>query len=146
MKLKLLDVETAIKTKLTRTRESRNERRCRNQRVFEFEDPCSEDDNEEKDASTQVLQMKKNQLTELQEHLERYCNVLPVFGFNSAKYDISLFKSDLLSILINESNMEPTVIKKANPFVSLKRGDVQLLDIMNVLGGATGLDSFLKVY
>ena len=36
MKLKFLEVETAIKSKLTRTLESRNERRCRNQRVFEF--------------------------------------------------------------------------------------------------------------
>ena len=42
--------------------------------------------------------------------------------------------------------MEPTVIKKANQFVSFKFGDVQLLDIKNVLGGATSLDSFLKAY
>ena len=146
MKLKFLEVETAIKSKLTRTLESLNERRCRNQRGFEFEDHCFEDDNEEKDASTQFLQMQKNQLIELQEHLERYCNVLPVFGFNSAKYDINLIKSYLLPILINERNMEPIVIKKANQFVSFKFGDVQLLDIMNFLGGATSLDSFLKAY
>ena len=93
MKLKFLEIETAIKRKLTRTLESLNERRCRNQRVFEFEDHCFEDDNEEKDASTQFLQMQKNQLIELQEQLERYCNVLSVFGFNSAKYDISFIKS-----------------------------------------------------
>ena len=110
MKLKLWEVETAIRSKLTRTLESPNERRCRNQRVFEFEDHCFEDDNEEKDASTQFSQMQKNQLIELQEHLERYCNVLPVFGFNSAKYDINLIKSYLLTILINERNMEPIVI------------------------------------
>ena len=42
--------------------------------------------------------------------------------------------------------MEPTVIKKANQFVSVKFGDVQLLDIMNFLGGATSLESFLKAY
>ena len=92
MKLNFLEIETAIKSKLTRTLESLNERRCRNQRVFDFEDHCFEEDNEEKDASTQFLQMQKNQLIELQEHLERYCNVLPVFGFNSAKYDINLIK------------------------------------------------------
>ena len=146
MKLKFLEIETAIKSKLTRTLESLKERRCRNHCVFEFEDHCFEDDNEEKDASTQFLQMQKNQLIELQEHLERYCNVLPVFGFNSAKYDINLIKSYLLPILINERNMEPIVIKKANQFVSFKFGDVQFLDIMNFLGGATSLDSFLKAY
>ena len=145
-KLKILEVETAIKSKLTRTLESLNERRCRNQRVFEMEDHCFEDDNEEKVASTQFLQMQKNQLIELQEHLERYCNVLPVFRFNSAKYDINLIKSYLLPMLINERNMEPTVIKKANHFVSFKFGDVQLLDNMNFLGGATSLDSFLKAH
>ena len=85
MKLNFLEVETAIKCKLTRTLETLNERRCRNQRVFVFKDRCLEDDSEEKDASTQFLQMQKNKSIELQEDLERYCNVLPVFGFNSAK-------------------------------------------------------------
>ena len=101
---------------------------------------------EEKDLSTQFLQMQKNQLIDLQEHFERYCNVLPVFGFNSAKYDINLIKSYLLPILVNERDIELTVIKKANQFVSFKFGDIQLLDIMNFLGGATSLDSFLKAY
>ena len=126
--------------------ETLNERRCRNQRVFDSEDHCFEDDNEEKDASKQFLQMQKNQLIELQEHLERYCNVLPVFGFYSAKYDINLIKSYLLPILINERNMEPIVTKKANQFVSFKFGDVQLLVIMNSLGGAKNLDSFFNAY
>ena len=146
MKLKFLEIETAIKSKQTRTLESLNERHCRDQRVFEFKDHCFKDDNEKKDASTQFLQMQKNQLIELQEHLERYCNVLLVFGFDSSKYDINLIKSYLLPILINERNMEPTVIKKANQFASFKVGNVQLLDIMNFLGGATSLDSFLKAY
>ena len=38
MSLKFLEVETAIKNKMTRTLDSPNERRCRNQRVFEFKD------------------------------------------------------------------------------------------------------------
>ena len=59
--------------------------------------------------------MQKNKLVELQEYLERYCNVLPAFGFTSAKYDINLIKSYLLPILINERNIEPTVTKKNQP-------------------------------
>ena len=43
-----------------------------------------------------------------------------------------------------KKNMEPTVNKNANQFVSFKFGDVQLLDIMNFLGGATSLEAFLK--
>ena len=92
------------------------------------------------------MQIQKNQLIDLQESLERYYNVLPVFGFNSAKYDINLIKSYLLPILINERDLEPTVIKKANQFISFKFGDIQLLYIMNFPGGATNLDSFLKAY
>ena len=146
MKLKFLEVEKSIKSKLTRNLESLNERCYRNQLVFEFEDHCFEDDNEEKDASTQFLQMQENQLIELQEHLERYRNVLPVFRFNSAKYDINLIKSYLKPVLINERNLEPPVIKKANQLVSFKFGDVQLLGIINFLGGATSVDSFLEAY
>ena len=90
--------------------------------------------------------MQKNQLNDLQDYFERYSNTLPDFGFNSAMYDINLIKSYLLPIHVNERQNEPEVIKKANQFVSFKFGDVQLLDIMNFLGGATGLDSFLKAY
>ena len=43
-------------------------------------------------------------------------------------------------------DIEPRVIKKANQFVSFKFGDIQSLDIMNFLGGVTGLESFLKAY
>ena len=69
-----------------------------------------------------------------------------MFGFNSAKYDINLIKSYLLPILGNERDSELTVIKKANQFISFKFDVIQPLDIMNFLGGATNIDSFLKAY
>ena len=69
-----------------------------------------------------------------------------MLGFNSANYDLNLIKSYLLPILVNERDIEPTVIKKATQFISLKFDDIQLLDIENFLGGATNLDSFLKAY
>ena len=144
MKLNFIEVETAIEIKLCAILEQLNQRRNRAERVSNFVDDCIVE--EEKDLSTQFLQMQKNQLIDLQEHFERYCNVLPVFGFNSAIYDIILIKSYLLTTLVNERDVERTVIKKANQFVSFKFGDIQLLDIMNFLGGATSLDSFLKAY
>ena len=51
-----------------------------------------------------------------------------------------------MPILSKERQIEPAVIKNANQFVAFKFGDVQLLDIMNFLGGATSLDLFLKAY
>ena len=74
------------------------------------------------------------------------CNFLPVFGFNSAVDDNKLMKRYLLPLLDNERGIGPIVIKKANQFVSLKFGDVRLIDNSNLLGGATTLDSFLKAY
>ena len=142
MNLNFFEVDTAIETKLCTVLEQLNQRR---NRVSNFVDDCIVEE-EEKDLSTQFLQMQKNHLIDLQEHFERYCNVLPVCRFNSAKYDINLIKSYLLPILVNERDIEPTVIKKANQFVSFKFGDIQLLDIMNFLGGATSLDCFLKAY
>ena len=67
-----------------------------------------------------------------------------MFGFNGKTNVIILIKSYLLPILVNERDIEPTIIKKANQFVSFKFGDIQLLDIMNFPGVATRLDSFLK--
>ena len=145
MKLSFIEVETAIKIKLCAILEQLNPRRNQAERVSNFVDDCIVKE-EEKDLSTQFLQMQKKQLIDLHEHFERYYNVLPVFGFNSANHDNNLIKSYLLPTLVNERVVEPTVIRKANQFVSFKFGDIQLLDIMNFLGGASSLDSFLKAY
>ena len=69
-----------------------------------------------------------------------------MFGFSSAKYDPNLIKSYLIPIVVNERDIEPTLIKKTNQFISFKFGDMQLLDMLNFVGGATSLDSFLKAY
>ena len=105
-----LDIETTIKIKLGNILEKLTERHNRREHVrFNMsQDDC---DNGIYD-STQLLQLQKNHINDLQETLKRYCNVLPVFGFNSAKYDLNLIKSYLLSTLVNERNIEPTVIRK----------------------------------
>ena len=145
MKLNFIEVQTAIKIKRYPTLQQLNQRRNREKRVSNFVDNCIVEE-EEKDSFTQFLQTQKNQLFDLQEHFECYCNVLPVFGFNSAKYDINLIKLYSLPFPVSQRDIVPTVKKKANQFVSFKFGDNQLLDIMNFLGGAASLDSFLKAY
>ena len=52
----------------------------------------------------------------------------------------------MIPLLVNEWEIEPTVIKKANDYVSFKMGNVQFIDIMNFRGGATSLDFLLKTY
>ena len=118
--------------------EQPNQKHNRTETAMDVVDDCI-CDSEEQDLSTRFLQMRRSQIIDLQEHFERYCNVLPVFGFNSAKFDLIIIKSFLLPILFNERDIEPTVIQKANQFVSFKSGDIHLLDIMNFLRGAKSL-------
>ena len=118
MKLNFIEVETAIKIKLSGILEHLNQRHSQRERVLDYDnDEYFNDTAEEKQLSIQILQMQKHQLIDLQEHFQRYCNTLPIFGFNSAKYYINLIKSYLLPILVNERQIEPTVFKKANQFV-----------------------------
>ena len=84
VKLNFFEVETALKIKLCAILEQLNQRRKQAERVSIFVDDRMMEE-EEKDISTQFLQMQKNQLIDLQEHFERCCNVLPVVGFNSEK-------------------------------------------------------------
>ena len=69
-----------------------------------------------------------------------------MFVSNSEKYDLNLIKPYLLSIPVNEPDIEPTVTKNANQFISFKSFHNQLLDMLNFLGGPTGLDLLLKLY
>ena len=78
--------------------------------------------------------------------MQRHFNVLSVFGFNSAKYELKLLKSHLLLLLVKERGIDPILTKKANQFVSFKFGDVWLLDILNFLGRAASVDSFRQAY
>ena len=81
---------------------------------------------------------------DLKQHLDRYVNTSPAFGFNSGRYDLCLIKSYLISYLIRDKEQETSVIKKANEFISFMFGDVHFIDIMTFLGGANTLKSFLK--
>ena len=85
LKLRFLEVETAIKIKLSIILEQLNQKHSQREQVIGYDnDEYFNDTAEEKELSTQFLQMQKNQLIDLQEHFEYYCNTLPVFGFNSA--------------------------------------------------------------
>ena len=146
MRTNFQDSEVAVNERMKKIFDQLNERGQNfSSNKFEYEDECIED-SEEAGMSTQFLRIQKNQLIDLKQHLERYINTLPVFGFNSGRYDLNLIKSYLIPYLIRDKEPETSVIKKANDFISFKFGDVQFLDIMKFLGGATTLDSFLKAY
>ena len=99
MKNLFLDVETTKKIKLGSILDKLTQRH--NRRENARFDMCQDDCDNEICASTHFLQIQKNQLIDLQESLEHYCNVLPVFGFDSAIYDLNLIKFYLLPIIVN---------------------------------------------
>ena len=89
MRTKFSSIEAIIRARFNAICENLNKRKDQNASTFECEDERTEED-DEADMSTQFLQMQKNQLLDLQQHFERYVNTLPVFGFNSGKYDLYL--------------------------------------------------------
>ena len=100
-KLNLMDIATIVKSKLNQTFYTVNRGHCHKAPGLEIEDQCieeeeeeeeGEEEEEEQDVLTQFLQTQKSQLIDFQDHLERHWNVLLVFGFNSAKYNINLIK------------------------------------------------------
>ena len=99
-KMKILQVETTIRSKVAQIRvfpiDRRNHRK-------DIEEDCQGNDSDK--VSTQVLQVQQNQLIELQDHYVRYCNSLPVLGTNSSKYDINLIEEYLTTILVNERDI-----------------------------------------
>ena len=116
MRTKFQDVEVAVNERLKKIFDQLNERgKNYSSNKFEYQDECIEV-SEDVDISTQLLQIQKNQHIDLNQHLERYVNTLPIFGFNSGRYDLNLIKSYLFSYLIPDKEQETSVIKKATIF------------------------------
>ena len=116
-----IDLERAIKIKLDDILEKLKQPRNRrgHARFYMSQDDCDSEICE----STQFSQIRKTQLIDIQEALERYCNVLPVFGFNSAQNVLNSIKSFFPSILVNDRDIEPNVNKKLKNFIPFELGD-----------------------
>ncbi len=93
-----------------------------------------------------VLNRLKKLWIELRVQFLDYLSILPVFGFNSSRYDLNLIKEFLIPFLVNDRKTNPSVVKRTNQIVSLKFDNIQFLDILNFLGGCTSLDKFLLAY
>ena len=82
MRKKFQDIEVAVNERMKQIFDQLSERgKNYSSENFEYEDECIEH-SEEADMSTHFLRIQKNQLIDLKQHLERYLNTLPIFGFN----------------------------------------------------------------
>ena len=95
MKNLFFDIETTKKSELDTVLEKLTQ--CHIQRDQADLLSCTFCDNDTC-TSTQIFQIQKKQLFHLPEHLERFCKVLSIFGFNSAMYHLNLRKSYSLPI------------------------------------------------
>ena len=73
---------------------------------------CTQENSDDSWAPSNFLRKQKVHLIYLLKILEKNCDVLPVFGFRSASFDITLIQSYLLPIW--------TVNKIQNPWLSKK--------------------------
>ena len=88
--------------------ENMNQRHNQAECAMEFVE-CFSVGYDKEDLSTQFLQRQKNHLFDSQKHhFGHNCNVLPVFGLNSEKYDDNLIKF-FPSILVYKQHIELTV-------------------------------------
>ncbi|KAG2975404.1 hypothetical protein PC123_g26242 [Phytophthora cactorum] len=75
--------------------------------------------------------------------LKQQLDQVPVFGFNSGRYDINLIKSDLFAVIGTDNNK--SVI--TNPsYMCIATSDMKMLDISNYVPAGTSYDKYLTTY
>ena len=92
-------------------------------------------------------------LTSLLGSLYHYCRQIPILGFNSARHDLNLTKSQLIPWL--KANLDPVkdedcvdiiIIKKGSPYTQIGARSFKCLDISNYLAGGVSYLDFLKAF
>ena len=81
------------------------------------------------------------------ENFNKYLSVVPVLGFNSAKYDLNLIKSQLAKHLkLHLKKENPYIVMKNNSYMQIQSSKFKFLDISNFLAPVCSYSKFLKMY
>ena len=96
-------------------------------------------------VNDKVLECLKKTYVKLLNELTRFCNVVPVLGFNSSKYDLNLIKRKLFKLMDVYVNTA-SVIKKGNSYLCIQTDLFRFLDISNYLAPGFSYSQFLKAY
>ena len=71
--------------------------------------------------------------------------MVPVLGFNSAKYDLNLLRQQLITTYLREYGGEVKVIKQQSAYSKIDLGGrLRFLDVYKYCSPNTNLDSFMK--
>ena len=75
---------------------------------------------------------------------DNWVNQVPVFGFNSGRYDLNMIKEYFVKNLAEISNVN--VAKKENSYMFLSTPSLKFLDIKNYLSPGLSYDAWCKAY
>ena len=93
-------------------------------------------------VSTKLLK----ELESVNLRFDSYCMELPVFGFNSAGYDVKLVKKSLFKELCRRGESPSFTLKKGGKYQCIKTPSLKFLDILQFLVPGYNLKSFFKVF
>ena len=103
------------------------------------------------DKTTALLRIESSRLRQLkvlQEKLTLYTDSLPVFSFNSAKYDTNLILGELVRSSEIDQQKEPSVIKRDQTYqlIHVQTQHFRFLDVSAFLAPNISYAKFLKMY
>ncbi len=101
-----------------------------------------DDDDDGDEAGPEVFSLKH--LANLHEKVSAYMHCLPVFGFNSAKYDLPLVKSKLAKHMRMDEQKRGFTVKKASSYACIQSDHFRFMDASHFLGPGTSYAGFLK--
>ena len=93
-----------------------------------------------------ILKKLRNQYRSLLKEITEYCDIIPILGFNSSKYDLNLIKRKLFKYIDAFSSKKVSVIKKTNAYLCIQSEKFRFLDISNYLAPGSSYSQFLKAY
>ena len=86
------------------------------------------------------------ELKNVSARFESYCRELPVFLFNSARYDFKLIKKYLFKELCKRDESPSFTVKKAGKYPCIKSESLKFLDILQFLAPGYNLKPCFKAF
>ncbi len=108
------------------------------------DDNDDNDDDDVDESEPELFSLKR--LASLHEKVSAYMHCLPVFGFNSAKYDLPLVKSKLAKHLRMHEQKHGFTVKKASSYACIQSDHFRFMDASHFLAPGTSYAKFLKAY
>ena len=95
---------------------------------------------------TEISSKRRKYLESLSSIFQEYIYQIPILAFNSKRYDLPLFLSELISYFLIEDQKIPNVIKHNNQYKAILTKNFRFLDISNYLSPGISYAQYLKAF